>query len=187
MILLFSVLLPASAMAREKERGTVEQLMVSPLTPAQIMLSKVLPMTCIVVASTAASVWIIVHGVLGVPLRGSVFLYLALSALFAVSASGIGLLIAAVSRNLAQVGLLSILVMPPMILFSGTTTPPESMPALLLPLMYSSPMFHYMNITYGILLKGNGIALIWDSTLALAGIGTIMFGLGMWRFRRQFG
>lgn len=113
-------------------------------------------------------------------------LYLATSALFSASASGIGPLIAAVARNLAQVGLLSVLIMPPMILFSGTTTPPESMPRPLLPLMYASPLYHYANIMYGILVRGNGITLIGDSVLALSGIGTVIFGLGMWRFKRQF-
>jgi ABC-2 type transport system permease protein len=82
---------------------------------------------------------------------------------------------------------MSVLVMPPMILFSGTTTPPESMPRLLLlPLMYAPPLYHYANIMYGILVRGNGIALIGDSVLALTGIGTAIFGLGMWRFKLQF-
>ncbi|TVS17724.1 MAG: ABC transporter permease [Planctomycetaceae bacterium] len=186
MSLLFSMLLPASAMARERERGTIQQLLVSPLTPVQIMLSKVLPMTCIVLAATTVALLVVVRGVLGVALHGNVFAYLALSAVFAVNASGIGLLIATFSRNLAQVGFLSLLVMPPMNLFAGTITPLESMPTLLKPLMLLSPMYHYLNVSFGLLLEGAPLATLWDSVLALVVIGAGLFALGAWRFRREF-
>jgi ABC-2 type transport system permease protein len=186
MSLLFSMLLPASAMARERERGTIQQLLVSPLTPVQIMLSKVLPMTCIVLAATTFALLVVVRGVLGVALHGNVLAYLAFSAVFAVNASGIGLLIATFSRNLAQVGFLSLLVMPPMNLFAGTITPLESMPTLLKPVVLLSPMYHYLNVSFGLLLEGAPLATLWDSALALVAIGTGLFALGAWRFRREF-
>ena len=186
MSLLFSMLLPASAMARERERGTIQQLLVSPLTPVQILLSKVLPMTCIVLAATTVALFVIVRGVLGIALHGNVVAYLALSAVFAVNASGIGLLIATFSRNLAQVGFLSLLVMPPMNLFAGTITPLESMPALLRPVMLLSPMYHYLNVSFGLLLEGASPATLWHSILALLAIGAGVFALGAWRFRREF-
>lgn len=186
MILLFSMLLPAAAMAREKERGTIEQLLVSPLTPAQIMLSKVLPMTVVIVIASLASVLFVIEGVLGVPLRGHLWLFVAATALFAFTSSGLGLLIASFARNIAQVGLMSLVLMPPLLLLSGAYTPPEMMPAPLKPLMFVSPLFHYDNLMYGILLKGNGPEALWDSALAMTGVGAVIFGLGMWRFRRQF-
>ncbi len=186
MSLLFSMLLPASAMARERERGTIQQLLVSPLTPVQILLSKVLPMTCIVLAATTFALLVVVRGLLGVALHGNVVAYLALSAVFAINASGIGLLIATFSRNLAQVGFLSLLVMPPMNLFAGTITPLESMPTLLKPVVLLSPMYHYLNVSFGLLLEGAPLAELWDSILALLAIGTGLFALGAWRFRRQF-
>ena len=137
----------------------LQQLLVSPLTPVQIMLSKVPPMD--------------LH-------------YLVLSAVFAVNASGIGLLIATFSRNLAQVGFLSLLIMPPMNLFAGTITPLESMPILLKPVMLLSPMYHYLNVSFGLLLEGAPLATLWDSVLALVLIGAGLFALGAWRFRREF-
>ena len=186
MITLFAMLLPAAAMAREKERGTIEQLLVSPLKPVQIMLSKVLPMTGVIVLATAMSLFLVIQGILEVPVRGSLVLYLALTALFAFTVSGVGLLIASVTRNVAQVGLMSILIMVPMLLLSGSYTPLEGMPPLLRPLMYVSPLHHYLDIMYGILLKGAGLRLLWDSALMMALVGAVIFGLGMWRFRRQF-
>ncbi len=85
-VLLFSMLLPATAMTRERERGTVQQLLVSPLTPVQIMLSKVLPMTCIILGATTVALFVVVRGALGVALHGNVLLYLALSGVFALGA-----------------------------------------------------------------------------------------------------
>ncbi len=186
MTLLFSMLLPATAMARERERGTVQQLLVSPLTPVQIMLSKVLPMTCIILGATTVALFVVVRGALGIALHGNVLLYLALSGVFAVNASGIGLLIASFSRNLAQVGFLSLLVMPPMNLFAGTITPLESMPLLLRPLVLISPMYHYLQVSFGLLLEGTPPRMLWDSILAMVFIGGGLFALGAWRFRRQF-
>ncbi len=186
MTLLFSMLLPATAMARERERGTIEQLLVSPVTPVQIMLSKVLPMTCIILVATAVALLVIVRGALGIALHGNVLVYLVLSGVFAVNASGIGLLIATFGRNLVQVGFLSLLVMPPMNLFAGTITPIESMPVLLRPLMLISPLYHYLNISFGLLLEGASPHLLWDSILAMVLIGIAVFAIGAWRFRRQF-
>ncbi len=187
MTLLFSILLPATAMARERERGTVEQLLVSPLTPLQIMLSKVLPMTCIVVVATAVALLGVVGGALGIVLRGNVLVYLLVHAMFAMTAAGIGLLIASFTRNLAQVGFLSLLVMPPMNLFAGTITPIESMPWALRPLMYLSPMYQHVTLSLGLLLEGASLLDMWDSVLTLFAVGVAVFAVGAWRFRRQLG
>ena len=186
MIVLFSMMLPATGLAREKERGTIEQLMVSPLTPMQIMLSKVLPMTTIIVAATAICLYVVIEGALGVDLRGSKVLFLALTGLSSFVMSGLGLLIAAVTRNIAQVGLISILLLPIMLMLSGSDTPPEMMPTALLPVMYASPLHHYLNIMHGILLRGAGLGLLWDSVLYMALLGTVLFGLGIFKLREQF-
>lgn len=185
-ILLFSLLLPAAAMAREKERGTVEQLLVSPLHPLQIMLGKILPMTAIILTAAAVSLLGVVEGVLQLRLRGDLWLFFAVTALFSFSICSLGILIASVTRNIAQVGIVSIMLMPVMLLLSGSDTPPEMMPKPLLPVMYASPMHHYLNAAFGILLKGAGPATIGDSVLAMTLLGSGVFLFSLARFRRQF-
>lgn len=185
MITLFAVLLPAAALVREKERGTIEQLFVSPVTPLQIMLSKVLAMTLVILVATALSVATVLIPVFSVPVKGSAPLFFALTALYSFTTAGLGLFAATVTRNQAQVGMVALLIVAPMLLLSGITTPFEAMPGWVQTLMALSPLRYYVDIMYGILLKGVGLELLWRSTLAMAGLGTVLFGLGLWRFRRQ--
>lgn len=186
MITLFAVLLPAAALVREKERGTIEQLLVSPVTPLQIMLSKVLAMTMVILASTALSMATVLIPVFGVPVKGSAPLFFSLTVLYSFTTAGLGLFAATVTRNQAQVGMVALLIVAPMVLMSGITTPFESMPDWVQTMMALSPLRYYVDITYGILLKGVGLDLLWRSVLAMAVLGALLFGLGMWRFRRQF-
>lgn len=186
MITLFAFLLPAAALVREKEHGTVEQLLVSPVTPLQIMLSKVLAMTLVILASTALATVSVLKPVFGVPVKGSAPLFFLLTALYSFTTAGLGLFAATVTKNQAQVGMVSLLVIAPMLLLSGITTPFESMPPWVQTLMALSPLRYYIDVTYGILLKGVGLDLLWDSVLAMALLGGALFGLGLWRFRRQF-
>jgi ABC-2 type transport system permease protein len=186
MITLFAILLPAAAMVREKERGTIEQLLVSPLTPFQIMFSKVIAMTIVILGAATVSVFGVIMPILEVPIKGSLFLYFLITVLYAFTTAGIGLFAATLARNQAQVGMMTILVLVPMILLSGITSPMEAMPEWVQYLMVLSPLRYYIEITHGIFFKGTGIAVLWDSVLAMALLGGALFGLGMWRFRRQF-
>ena len=186
MITLFAFLLPAAALVREKEHGTVEQLLVSPVTPLQIMLSKVLAMTLVILAATALAIVAVLKPVFGVPVKGSVALFFVLTALYSFTTAGLGLFAATVTRNQAQVGMVSLLVIAPMVLLSGITTPFEAMPSWVQSIMALSPLRYYSNVTYGVLLKGIGLELLWDSILAMVLLGGSLFGLGMWRFRKQF-
>jgi ABC-2 type transport system permease protein len=185
MITLFAFLLPAAALVREKEHGTVEQLLVAPVTPLQIMLSKVLAMTLVILASTALAMAIVLKPVFGVPVRGSLALFFVLTALYSFTTAGLGLFAATVTRNQAQIGMVSLLVISPMLLLSGIATPFEAMPSWVQSLMALSPLRYFVDVTYGILLKGVGVDVLWDSILAMALLGGTLFGLGMWRFRRQ--
>ncbi len=186
MITLFAVLLPAAALVREKERGTIEQLLVSPVTPFQIMFSKVIAMTCVILMVTALSMGTVLIPVFGVPVKGSALLFFCLTALYSFTTAGLGLFAATVTRNQAQVGMVALLVVSPMLLLSGITTPFEAMPTWVQALMALSPLRYYIDVTYGILLKGVGLDLLWDSALAMVGLGTGLFSLGLWRFRGQF-
>lgn len=181
------VLLPAAALVREKERGTVEQLLVSPLTPFQVMFSKLLAMILVTLTGTAVSLFGIMHLAFAAPIRGSVSLFFALTALYAFTTAGLGLAAATFARNSAQVGMLILLIVIPMTILSGIRTPLESMPEWLGYLTNIFPLKHFTEITFGILLRGAGLDALWRSALAMALLGGLLFALSLWRFRRQFG
>ncbi len=186
-ITVLAMMLPAAAAVREKERGTIEQLIVSPLTPIQIMLPKVIAMTLVILLGTVLSVFLVLYGVFNIPIKGSLPLFFTVTALYTFAVSGLGLFISTMSRNLAQTIMLAIMIMMPIILLSGAWTPPEAMPPGIRQAMYLSPLYYYIEMSYGILLKGAGLDILWDSLLGLTLLGSLMFGFGVWRFRRQFG
>ena len=186
-ITMLSLMLPAAAAVREKERGTIEQLAVSPLTPFQILFPKVVAMTLAILAGTAVALFGILLPVFEVPVKGSLALFFAVTALYALAVSGLGLFIATLSRNLGQVSMLVIVVLMPMLLLSGAWTPPEAMPWALRQIMVISPLYWFIELGYGILLKGAGLDILWDSVLGLAILGAVIFAFGVLRFKRQFG
>ncbi len=185
-ITVFSILLPAAAMVREKERGTIEQLLVSPLTPFQIMVPKMLAMTLVILAGTAVSLFAVMEPLFHVPIKGSVLLFFGVTTLYILNTAGLGLFAATIARNLAQVGMLTVLIVAPMIFLSGAWTPPEAMAPWMRLFMYISPLHYYIDSCLGILLKGAGLEILWDSVLIMVLLGGAVFGVGMWRFRRQF-
>ncbi|TWU35721.1 Inner membrane transport permease YhhJ [Novipirellula aureliae] len=186
-ITMFAILLPASAMAREKERGTIEQLMVSPLSTFQMMFPKVLAMTSVILVGTFITIHLILQPCFGVPFRGSLTLFMVVTAVYVFTTAGIGMLLATIARNLAQVGMLTALIFIPMVFLSGAWTPPENMPSVLRALSAVAPLHHYIDASLGIMLKGSGIGLLWDSILAIALFGAAIYGLSMSYFRRQLG
>lgn len=187
MITMLSIMLPAAAMVREKERGTVEQLLVSPLTPLEIMLPKVLAMTFVILIGVTLAVFGVLGPVFEIPFRGNMLLFYVLTAIYVFSTAGFGLAISTVVNNLAQVGLMVIMLLSPMLLLSGAFVPPEAMPTALGYLILLSPMHHYIEIVMGIFLKGIGLDVLWPSVMGLLLVGTGVFAFGTWRFRRQFG
>lgn len=185
MVTVFAVLLPAIALVREKERGTVEQLLVSPLSPFQIMLSKVLAMTAVILICTAIALYGVMRPVFHVPMKGAAWLFFLLTGLHVFTTAGLGLVAATVTRNQAQVGMMTLFIVGPMMLLSGINSPYESMPGWVQTVMAFSPLRYYIDITYGVLLKGAGLDVLWKPVLAMAALGGALFGFGMWRFRRQ--
>lgn len=185
-ITILALMLPAAAAVREKERGTIEQLLVSPLTPLQILLPKVISMTLVILVATAGSLFGVLEMYFHTPIKGSLVLFFAVTVLYTIATSGLGLYIATISRNLAQAAMLSMLILMPMIFLSGAWTPPEAMPVVLRWAMYLSPLYYFIELGYGILLKGAGVEILWDSLLGLALLGSLIFAYGTWRFRRQF-
>ena len=186
-ITLFAILLPAAAMVREKERGTIEQLMVTPLSAFQILFPKVIAMTLVILAGTAIALFGVLGPAFDLPMRGSLVLFFLITALYVFTTAGLGLLAATVARNLAQVGMLTVVILMPMLLLSGAWTPIEAMPEWMRLLAWISPLHYFLDAAYGILLKGVGMTLLWKPVLAMGLLGVAVFGAGMGRFGRQFG
>jgi ABC-2 type transport system permease protein len=180
------LLLPAAATVREKERGTMEQLLVSPVDAAQVMLAKVLATSLVALAGTALALFGIMQPLYAVPARGSLVLFFALTLLYTFTNAGLGLVASTFTRKTGQVGLIVVLIVMPILMLSGIRTPWETMPAWLRAVMSFSPLHHYIDVTYGILLRGAGLDTLWDSILAMGALGAALFALGAWRFRAQF-
>jgi len=187
MMTVIALLLPATALVRERERGTVEQLLVAPLTPVQIMLSKATAMTLVNVGGTVLSVYAVMRLAVGVPFAGSAALFFATTALYVFSIAGLGLAIGSFARSSAEVGMLVILIVVPMTALSGTWTAPEAMPTWARYALTISPLYHFIDCAYGILLRGAGIRVLWGSIVALALLCFVGFALAWLRLRGQPG
>jgi len=184
---LIAILLPATAMVNEKQFGTIEQLMVTPLRPFEIMLAKVLPMMGIFIVASFISIYSIMIPVVGVPMRGNILDFFILTIVFCFTSSGLGLLISTVSQNLSETVLLTLLILFPIMFLSGAWVPPEAMPSWMQGLIVFSPLKYYLDIGIGIFLKGNSILFMWKEFIALVVLGLIIFLIGAARFRKMFG
>ena len=187
MITMISMLLTAAALVREKEHGTLEQLLVSPLRPAELFAAKIIPTVVVVLLLSPVSLFGIVGGVFGTPLRGSVLFFYAVSVLYITSVASLGIYIALLARNLAQAMMVLFLILFPMLFLSGATTPPESMTPWMRYATLVSPMRYYIDFGYQVLFKGNGLAYVWHDILGMLVLGGLMFGFSVLRFRRVLG
>ncbi len=184
---LIAILLTATAMVNEKQFGTIEQLMVTPLRPFEIMLSKVLPMAGIFLVAGFISIYCVMIPLVGLPLRGNILDFFILTIVFCFTSSGLGLLISTVSSNLSETVLLTLLVLFPIMFLSGAWVPPEAMPRWMQTLIVFSPLKYYLDIGVAIFIKGNSLVYMWREFLALAALGGGIFWLGAIRFRKMFG
>jgi ABC-2 type transport system permease protein len=184
-VMMIATILPAAGLAWEKEAGTIEQLLVMPFRPWELMLAKVVPTFVVSLASLAIALW--VPWWFAVPIRGSLLLFFGLSALFLFSSLGLGLLLGTLAENLQQALLLSFFTVFPVLVISGVLVPVEGMPRPVQILSLLSPLRYYMEIGLGIFLKGVGMEVLWPQALAMGSLGLAIFALGLLRFRRQIG
>jgi len=187
MITMLSVLLTGAALIRERERGTVEHLLVMPVTPFEIMTSKIWSMGLVVLVASAVSMVVVVEGLLGVPIQGSRTLFLCGAALHVVAATSLGMFLATFARTMPQFALLMIMVLLPLQMLSGGLTPRESMPAWVQEIMLGAPTTHIVMLSQGILFRGADLSAVWPQFLALAVIGTVLFAVALARFRKTIG
>lgn len=184
-VTMLAVILTGTALIREREHGTVEHLLVMPVTPLEIMVSKVWSMGLVVLIATAFSLIVLVQGVLQVPLQGSLPLFFLGVALHLFAATSLGIFLATLSGSMPQFGLLLMMTLLPLNILSGGTTPRESMPELVQVIMLAAPTTHFVSLAQGILFRGANLAIAWPQFLALAVIGAVLFTFSLSRFRRS--
>ena len=173
---MLTVLLTGAALIRERERGTVEHLLVMPVVPAEIMVSKILANGIVILVAAGLSLTLVVQWWLQVPVAGSVLLFLGGSCFYVFTVAALGILLGTIASTMAQFGLLAIPVLLVMMLLSGATTPMESMPVWLQYVMkVISPTPHFVVFAEDVLYRGADISIVWREILVTAVIGSCLF------------
>ncbi len=183
-ITMVAIILTGAALIREREHGTIEHLLVMPVTPVEIMLAKVWSMGLVVLLAAAVALGLVVQAILRVPIDGSVPLFLAGAALHLFATCALGIFMATVARSMPQFGMLAVLVLLPLQLLSGNASPRESMPEFVQVIMLAAPTTHFVIASQAILFRGAGLDVVWPQFLALFAIGALLFAISLARFRR---
>jgi len=183
-VTMLAIILAGAAVIREREHGTMDHLLVMPLSPFEIAMAKVWANGMVIAVAVALSLLVVVRGILGVPITGSIPLFMAGVMLYLFFATAIGIFLGTVARSMPQLGLLFMLVALPMNMLSGGNTPLESMPPWLQVVMQASPSTHFVSFAEAILYRGAGIAVVWPQFLAVAVIGGLFLALALFRFRK---
>ena len=184
-ITLLTVILTGAALIREREQGTVEHLLVMPVVPAEIMLSKMFANGLVILVAAMLSLQFVVHLWIGAPINGSIFLFLLGAGLYALVVAALGILLGTLATTMGQFGLLAMPVLMVTQLLSGSSTPMESMPVWLQYTMRTiSPTPHFVAFAQAVLFRGADITLVWRPLLAMLIIGSVYFAFAMSRFRR---
>ena len=182
-VTMLAIILAGAAVVREREHGTMDHLLVMPISPFEIAMSKILANSLVIAVAVVLSLYIVVRQLLGVPIAGSVPLFMVGVVLYLFFATSIGIFLATIARTMPQLGLLYILVAVPLNLLSGGNTPLESMPPFLRAVMQTSPSTHFVSFAQEILYRGAGFDVVWPQFAAVAAIGGLFLGLGLLRFR----
>ncbi|MBW2076496.1 MAG: ABC transporter permease [Deltaproteobacteria bacterium] len=184
LIMILSLLLTSMAIIREKEAGTIEQLIVTPLRPIELILGKTIPyiiitQTLMIIVITFAIVWF------SLPLKGNFFLLIAAACLFLLSTLGIGLFISTISATQQQAMMTTFFFILPFFMFSGFVFPIASMPTVIQWLTYLNPLRYFLVIIRGVFLKGVGMEILWPQFIAMMVLGLIVFISAVKRFRKR--
>lgn len=182
---LLTIALTGAAMLREREQGTIEHLMVMPLTPLEIALSKVLANVVVVLAAFTLSLLFVVQGVLDVPMRGSMGLLLVGTTVYLAAAAAIGMFLGTMARSMAQFALLVIMVIIPIIMLSGGMGAIESQPDLVQRLTLALPSRHFLAFAKAVVFRGAGLGSVWVELALMAGLGATFFLASLLLFRRS--
>jgi ABC-2 type transport system permease protein len=184
-ITMLAVILTGAALIREREQGTVEHLLVMPVVPAEIMLSKIIANGLVILVAAGLSLSLVVERLLEVPVAGSLTLFLAGATLYTLTVAALGILLGTIATTMGQFALLAAPVLLIMQLLSGGATPMESMPVWLQYVMrIISPTPHFVAFSQAVLYRGADVAIVWTLPAAMAAIGSVYFAFSLKRFRR---
>ena len=184
-ITMLAIILTGAALIRERESGTLEHLLVLPVTPFEIIVSKIWSMLVVVLAASALSLLFVINGALHIPIAGSVPLFLCGVALHLFAVTSLGIFLGCIAKNMPQLGMLLILVYLPMQMLSGSSTPQESMPLWVQRMMLAAPTTHFVDFSQSILFRGAGLNVVWEPFLWLIGIGGVLFIYSLACFRKS--
>ncbi|MBO0128461.1 ABC transporter permease [Agrobacterium sp. OT33] len=182
-ITMLSIVLAGAALIREREHGTIEHLLVMPVTPFEIMVSKIWSTALVVLLASSFSLIVIVQGLLQIPVQGSVVLFLCGAALHLFATATLGIFLATIAGSMPQFGLLLMLVLLPLQVLSGAQTPRESMPDIVQNIMLAAPNTHFVILSQSVLFRGAGLEVVWPQLLMLLLIGAALFAYSLKRFR----
>jgi ABC-2 type transport system permease protein len=180
---MLAIILAGAAIVREREHGTLDHLLVMPLTPFEIAMAKVWANGLVILLAVGFSLSVIVRTLLGIPVTGSVLLFMSGVALYLFFATAIGIFLGTVARSMPQLGLLYILIAMPINILSGSNTPLESMAPFLRVSMQASPSTHFVSFAQAILFRGAGFDVVWPHFLFVALVGGLFLGAAVLRFR----
>lgn len=183
-VTMLSIILTGAALIREREHGTIEHLLVMPVTPFQIMSAKVWSMGLVVALAALVALIFVVQGAMHVPVQGSIALFMLVTVLHLFATTSLGIFLATIARSMPQFGMLLVLVLVPLELLSGGTTPRESMPLFVQEVMLVAPTTHFVAAAQAILYRGAGMRVVWTECLALLGIGSVLYSIALVRFRK---
>ena len=184
LLILNGSLISASAIVKERETGTLEQLLMSPASTTQIIVAKLFPLFALLCMMGVMAI-VVMRVVFDIPFRGNIFLVLAAAALCLLCGISIGTFIATFTKSARQAQLTLFFVNPPLTSLSGAFTPVEAMPKWLQPLAQFNPIQHFGQISRGAMIKGSGITTLWPNFLALLAFTVVLVALSVWRFRKQ--
>jgi len=183
-VTMLSIILAGAALIREREHGTIEHLLVMPVTPFEIMAGKIWSMGLVVLVACGFSLVIVVQGLLSVQISGSIALLLFGTALYLFATTSMGIFMATVAGSMPQFGLLLMLILMPLQMLSGATTPRESMPDVVQNIMLVAPNTHLVILAQAVLFRGAGLLVVWPQIAALLLIGAVLFFYSLRQFRQ---
>lgn len=186
-ITLLSIILTGAALIREREHGTIEHLLVMPITPLEIMLSKVWSMGFVVLCAALFALQVMIKGVIGVNVIGSTWLFALGTVVYLFATTSIGIYMGTLARTMPQFGLMAILLLLPLQILSGAITPRESMPDLVQWIMSATPTVHFVAYAQAVLLRGATISMVWVPFMMMLLIGIVFFSLAHRRLRHTMG
>jgi ABC-2 type transport system permease protein len=186
LLVLNGSLVAATAMVKERERGTVEQLLMTPASTTDIVVAKIAPLFALLVVMSLLAVGIM-RLFFAVPVRGSMLLLILSAALCILCGIGIGTFVATFTKSAQQSQMTAFFINPPLATLSGSMTPVEAMPSWMQPITWLDPIRHFSVIARATLMKGSGLDVLWPNFLALIGFAVVLVSLSIWRFRKQLG